>query len=248
MNDIKNNIAVQSWSFRAFKQIPQLIEQLKKVSVTATELCGVHADFNDESKFDAVFEQFKVAGIRIVSIGVEGFYGDEAAFEKRFKFLQRVGAKRMAISFPPDDHLNKLKVIERLAEKYDVYCGIHNHGGYDWLGSRRILKYIFANCGPRIGLEMDAAWAMQAGENPIEMAEQFIDRLYGVHFKDFIFDRAGHGADVVVGEGNLDLKKLVEIVRVKAPAGCISVIEYEADEQNPAPAISKCVEAIKAAV
>lgn len=248
MNDIKNNIAVQSWCFRAFKPVPQLIEQLKKVGANATELCGVHCDFNDESKFDSVIEQFKVAGIKIVSIGVEGFYGDEAAFEKRFKFLRRAGAKRMAVSFPPDDHLAKIKVIEKLAEQYDVYCGIHNHGGYDWLGSRGILKYIFANSGPRLGLEMDAAWAMQAGENPIEMAEQFIGRLYGVHFKDFIFDRAGHGADVVIGEGNLDMKRLVEIVRIKAPAGCISVIEYEADEANPAPAISKCVEAIKAAV
>lgn len=248
MNDIKNNIAVQSWSFRAFKAVPQLIEQLKKVGAGSTELCGVHADFNDEAKFDSVIEQFKVAGVKIVSIGVEGFYGDEAAFEKRFKFLHRAGAKRMAVSFPPDGHLEKIKVIENLAEKYDVFCGIHNHGGYDWLGSRRVLKYIFENSGPRLGLEMDAAWAMQAGENPIEMAEQFVDRLYGVHFKDFIFDRAGHGADVVVGEGNLDLKKLVEIVRIKAPKGCISVIEYEADEANPAAAIGKCVQAIKSAV
>lgn len=248
MNGIKNNVAVQSWSFRAFKAVPLLIEQLKKVGVTATELCGVHADFNDESKFDSVIEQFRVAGVKIVSIGVEGFWGDEAAFEKRFKFLQRAGARRMSVSFPPDKHLDSIKVIEKLAEKYDIYCGIHNHGGYDWLGSRGILKYIFANSGKRLGLEMDAAWAMQAGENPIQMAEQFIDRLYGVHFKDFIFDRAGHGADVVVGEGNLDLKKLVEIVRVKAPNGCVSVIEYEADENNPAPAILKCVQAIKSAV
>lgn len=48
MNDIKNNIAVQSWCFRAFKPVPQLIEQLKKVGANATELCGVHCDFNDE--------------------------------------------------------------------------------------------------------------------------------------------------------------------------------------------------------
>ncbi len=248
MNDIKNTLAVQSWSFRAFKQVPQLIEQLKKVGVTGTELCGVHCDFNDESKFDGVIDQFRVAGLKIVSIGVEGFWGDEAAYEKRFKFVQKAGAKRMTITFPPDGHLDRIKIIEKLSEKYDIFCGIHNHGGYDWLGSRGILKYIFANSGPRLGLEMDAAWAMQAGENPIQMAEQFIDRLYGVHFKDFIFDRAGHGADVVVGEGNLDVKALVQIVRTKAPNGCVSVIEYEADESNPAPAITKCVQAVKSAV
>lgn len=245
MNDVKNSVAVQSWSFRAFKTIPQLIEQLKKVGAAGTELCGVHADFNDESKFDSVISQFRSAGIQIVSIGVEGFWGDEAAFEKRCKFVKAAGAKRMSVSFGPDNHLASIKVIEKLAERYDIYCGIHNHGGYDWLGSRAILAYIFKNAGKRLGLEMDAAWCMQAGENPIKMAEQFIDRLYGVHFKDFIFDRAGHGHDVVVGEGNLDLKTLVEMVKTKAPEGCISVIEYEADESNPGPAITKCVQAIK---
>ena len=248
MNDIKNTLAVQSWCFRAFKAVPQLIEQIKKVGVTSTELCGVHCDFNDESKHDTVIDQFRVAGMKIVSIGVEGFWGDEAAFEKRFKFAQRAGAKRMAVSFPLENHLESIKVIEKLAEKYDVFCGIHNHGGWDWLGSRGALKYVFSHSGKRLGLELDVAWAMQAGENPIQMAEQFVDRLYGVHFKDFIFDRAGHGADVIVGEGNLDVKALVQIVRTKAPDHCVSVIEYEADESNPAAAITKCAQAIKSAV
>jgi sugar phosphate isomerase/epimerase len=245
MNDVKNSVTVQSWCYRAFKTIPQLIEQLKLAGATGTELCGVHADFNDESKFDSVIGQFKQAGLKIVSIGVEGFGGDEA-FEKRCKFVKAAGAKRMAVSFGPDNHLDTIKKIEKYAEKYDIYCGIHNHGGYDWLGSRNILAYIFRNSGKRLGLEMDAAWCMQAGEKPIQMAEQFVDRLYGVHFKDFIFDRSGQGHDVVIGEGNLDLKKLVEIVKTKAPADCISVIEYEADEDNPTPAIAKCVQAIKA--
>lgn len=245
MNDVKTTLAVQSWSFRAFKTIPQLIEQLKKVGVSATELCGVHADFNDVAKFESVVGQFKQAGIQIVSIGVEGFRGDEAAFEKRCQFVKAAGAKRMSVTFSPDNHLQSIKAIEKYAEKYDIYCGIHNHGGYDWLGSRAALAYVFKNSGGRLGLTMDAAWCMQAGENPVQMAEQFIDRLYGVHFKDFIFDRAGKGHDVVVGEGNLELKKIVEIVKSKAPANCTSIIEYEADEQNPAPAISSCVQAIR---
>lgn len=246
MNSIKSSIHVQSWSFRAFKTVPQLIEQLKKVGADGTELCGAHADFNDESTFDTVIGQFKQAGLQIVSIGVEGFSGDEAAYEKRFKFLKAAGARRMAVTFGPDNHLASITTIERLAEKYDIFCGIHNHGGYDWLGSRTALAYIFRNAGPRLGLEMDAAWCMQAGENPIQMAEQFAERLYGVHFKDFVFDRAGRGNDVVVGEGNLELKKLIEIVKDKAPDGCISVIEYEADVENPAPAIARCVDAMRA--
>ncbi len=245
MNDVKNSVAVQSWCFRAFKDNAQVIELLKKAGAAGIELSGKHANFNDESTFESVISQFKSAGIQIVSIGVEGYRGDEAAFEKRCKFVKMAGAKRMAVSFAPEDHLSSIKMIEKYAEKYDIHCGIHNHGGYDWLGSREILAYIFKHAGKRLGLEMDAAWAMDAGENPIEMAEQFVDRLYGVHFKDFVFDRAGRGHDVIIGEGNLDLKKLVELVKTKAPEGCISVIEYEADVNNPGPAVAKCVQAIK---
>jgi sugar phosphate isomerase/epimerase len=246
MNEIKQSLAVQSWSFRAFKTVPALVEQLKKVGVSATELCGVHANFDDEAQFNSVIGQFKSAGIQIVSIGVQYLKGDEAKEEKWFKFAKAAGAKRISISLPIDNHLAVLKMAEKLGDKYDLYCGIHNHGGYDWLGSRAALGYIFKNSSKRVGLTMDAAWCLQAGENPIQMAEQFIDRLYGVHFKDFVFDRAGKGHDVVVGEGNLDLKKLIDLAKTKAPANCVSIIEYEADEANPAPAITKCVEAIRA--
>ena len=246
MNDLKNNLAVQSWSFRAFKTLPQLIEQLKSVGVSATELCGAHADFNDAAQFDDVIGQFSQAGIRIVSIGVQTLSGDEAVEEKWFKFAAKAGAKRISITIKPEDHLKSIKVAERLAEKYDLYAGIHNHGGYDWLGSRMALAYIFANSGKRIGLTMDAAWCMQAGENPIQMAEQFIDRLYAVHFKDFVFDRAGGAQDVVVGTGNLELRKLVEIVRGKAPDGCVGIVEYEGDELDPGKAIRAGVDAIRA--
>jgi sugar phosphate isomerase/epimerase len=215
------------------------------VSLRHVELCGAHADFNDESRFEQIIGQFKAGGIQICSIGVESFQ-DAASFEKRLRFLKLAGATRMSITFSPQDHLQTIQTIDRLAERYGVFCGIHNHGGYDWLGSRKILSYIFSHAGRHVGLEMDSAWAMQAGEDPIAMAEQFADRLYGVHFKDFVFDRAGKGVDVVLGEGNLRLQPLVELIKTKAPEGCVSVIEYEADVDNPAPAIARSIGAIRA--
>ena len=44
--------------------------------------------------------------------------------------------------------------------------------------------------------------------------EKFGKRMYGVHVKDFVFDRAGKWEDVVVGTGNLKLKEFM-----KAAAG-----------------------------
>jgi sugar phosphate isomerase/epimerase len=122
--------------------------------------------------------------------------------------------------------------------------GIHNHGGYDWLGNSTILKYIFSRTGKRIGLHLDTAWAIDAKQNPVEMAEKFADRLHGVHVKDFVYDRARNPEDVIIGTGNLDLPKLVQTLKQSNFSGPL-VIEYEGDVENPVPALKKCVAELK---
>jgi sugar phosphate isomerase/epimerase len=108
-----------------------------------------------------------------------------------------------------------------------------------------ILKYIFGRTSKRIGLHLDTAWAMDAKQDAVKMAEQFADRLVGVHVKDFVFDRAREPKDVIIGEGNLDLPKFMSLLKRIDFAGPL-VIEYEGDEQNPVPALSKCVKKLKA--
>ena len=245
MNNVVKDLAVQSWCLRAFETNEQVIEQLKAIGVSNVELCGKHCDFGNEAIFDEVIAKYQSAGIGILSIGVQGFSGDEQREEKFFKFAKLAGCRQISAGFNVDRVPGAYRIAEKLADKYDVNVAIHNHGGYDWLGSRQMLSHVFGQTSARIGLCLDAAWAMQAGENPVQMAEQFIDRLYGVHLKDFVFDRAGQWHDVVVGEGNLDLAKLLEIIKTKAPANCSPIIEYEADEQNPGPALQRCVAAVR---
>ena len=107
-----------------------------------------------------------------------------------------------------------------------------------------MLNQVFDNTSDRIGLCLDTAWALDAGEDPVAMAEKFGDRLYGVHFKDFTFDTARKHKDVVVGTGNLDLAGLYEVLK-KIDFTGYAVLEYEGDVDNPVPALSECVEVIK---
>src|SRR5436305_12418826 len=106
-----------------------------------------------------------------------------------------------------------LKNIEKLADQYDLRLGIHNHGGYDWLGNATILKYIFSKTSKRIGLHIDTAWAIDAKQDPCKLVEQFGDRLSGVHVKDFIYDRARNLKHVIIGNGNLDLPKFMDLLQ-----------------------------------
>lgn len=240
-------IAIQSWCFRHFKPLPDFFAKLKEAGVNATEVCGVHANFADPSTFADTISQYQKADVKIVAIGVQGLSGNKDKDRANFEFCKQAGVPNMSISFAPEAMFDGLKNISALADEYDIQLGIHNHGSYDWLGSDRILKYIFEKTSPRIGLHMDTAWALDATQDPCAWIEKFGSRLVGVHVKDFVFDRAGKPSDVVIGEGNLDLPKMMQMLNQMNFAGPL-VIEYEGDVENPVPALRSCVNKLKSLI
>src|SRR3954469_25013564 len=222
-------IAMQSYCYRHFKALPAFFEQLKSTGVSATEVCRIHTNFDDVSQFPGTIDQFRKAGVQIVAIGVEKMMGDDALDRPRFEFCKQAGVKNMSITFDPATFFEgKLKSVEKLADEYDLKLGIHNHGGYDWLGNSTILQYVFSKTSKRIGLHLDTAWAIDAKQNPVEMAEKFADRLHGVHVKDFVYDPKRNPKDVVIGQGILDLPKFMTVLKNHNFSGPL-VIEYEGD-------------------
>ena len=241
MKNLKTLFGVQSYCYRDFKSHPELIAKLKETGVRATELCAVHVNFSDEASFDGVIQQYKDAGIAIVSIGVQGFNGVESADRKSFEFARKAGAKCISVHFAPASSPDSWRTTEKLCAEYGIPVGIHNHGGAHWLGSSEMLRPIFNNTNDSIGLCLDTAWALDAGENPVHMADEFAQRLYGLHIKDFIFKKNRRQEDVVIGTGNLDLPALVERIRANDNVKSC-VIEYEGDAANPVPALKECVQ------
>jgi sugar phosphate isomerase/epimerase len=241
------SFGVQSYCFRGFKTHDEVIRCVKACGLDSIELCGVHANFADEKSFAGVVQQYQKAGVRIISIGVQGFRNDAAAETKFFEFVKLAGAKVISADFALETMPDCLKTAEKLAERYDVRLAIHNHGGRHWLGSAQMLSHIFGMTSERIGLCLDTAWAMDAGEDPLAMIEKFGKRLYGLHLKDFVFDTARKPLDVVVGTGNLDLKK-IGVALAKVNFNGAAVLEYEGDVTNPVPAVTKCVDAVRAAI
>lgn len=126
--------------------------------------------------------------------------------------------------------------------------GIHCHGGYMFGGSPDVIRHLLDLGGERIGVNIDTAWCMQVGPghgDPVKwVRERFPGRIYGVHYKDFVFDRNGKWNDVVVGTGNLDLPAFVKALDETGFDG-MAVIEYEADPENPVPALTECVQRMR---
>ncbi len=241
----QQQFAVQSFCFRGFKDNVKTAELVKKIGLSAIELCGIHVDFNKPETFDAAINVYKQAGVKIVSIGVERCWQDEATARNRCEFVKKVGAKHMSVTFSPDSTPASFRLAEKLADEYDIKMGIHNHGGYDWLGSVNMLKYVMSVTSPRIGVCLDTAWAMQTGTPALDFIEPLAGRIFAAHVKDFVFKRDGKWEDVVVGKGNLPLAGLfdkLEKIGFNGPA----ILEYEGDVNDPTPALTECVKEMKA--
>jgi len=244
MPTLTDSLGVQSYCFRAIKGNAGVAEAVKRVGLDKVELCAAHVKFGEVEQHAPAIETYRAAWVAIQSIGVEGMGDDEAENRKRFEFAKAAGCRHISINFNPGTFEAAHPIVQKLAEEYDMRLGIHNHGGHHWLGNGQMLDHVFSTTSPRIGLCLDTAWALDASLNPVEAAEKYAARLYNIHIKDFIFDRARKPEDVVVGTGNLDLPSLVATLKKNSFSGP-AVLEYEGDVDNPVPALSECVVKIR---
>ena len=245
--DLSSKLGVQTFCFREF-DIARTIDAVKSCNLSTVELCGfgVHFTFDDPDGFDKTVAALKDAGIGIPAMTADNFAGDEADERVRCEFAAKAGAKVLMIGgFDLDNIHEAFKTAEKLAEEFDVVLGIHNHGGSHAFGNTEMLNWVFKNTSKRIGLLLDTAWALDAGEDPVAMIRNFGERVHGIHFKDFIFDRERKPEDVVLGTGVLDLPGVLKALDDVGFDGS-AVIEYEGEPEDPTASIAKCVEAIRA--
>jgi sugar phosphate isomerase/epimerase len=242
------DFGVQSYCFRNFKDNAKVAELTKMIGVKKIELCAIHVDFDDVDSFKRELEIYRKAGVEVVSIGVQTFVGDISRERKWFECAKAAGAKHISAHFTVSTFHEAVARAARLCEEFDIRIGIHCHGGYMFGGSPDVLEVLTKLGGPHIGINLDTAWCMQIGPNgdPIKwVREKFKGKIFGVHYKDFVFDRRAQWTDVVVGTGNLDLPAFVAALEETGFDG-MAVIEYEADPDNPVPALTDCVKKMRA--
>jgi sugar phosphate isomerase/epimerase len=240
------NFGVQSWCFRNFKDPAACARKVREIGLDRMEICGVHADFNKPQDFKKVVDTIKNEGVSLVSMGVQTFVG--ADNERDWFECARIGGfNHISAHFKVDTFSTAVPKTVKLAEEFNLRIGIHCHGGYMFGGSPDVLDHLLKIGGPRIGINIDTAWCMQIGPNqgnPVKWVERYKGRIYGVHYKDFTFDRNGQFNDVVVGTGNLDLKGFVDAL-TKANFDGMAVIEYEAQPENPVGPLKECVQQMR---
>ncbi len=246
MNQSAPDFGVQSYCFRHFKDNREVAAKVRECGLDKIELCGVHADFDVPETFGDVVQIYRDAGIGIVSIGVQTFGGEDRE-RKWFECAALAGAKHLSAHFKVETFPRAIEKVRAWSREFGIRVGIHNHGGYSFGGQPDVMAHLLSLGAPEIGICLDTAWALQIGPgagNPVAWVKKFPQAIYGIHFKDFVFGPDGSWQDVVIGEGNLRLKEFLKALKDIDFRG-FSVLEYEAEAENPVPALRRCVERMR---
>jgi sugar phosphate isomerase/epimerase len=241
------SFGVQSYCFRAFKDNATVARKVRDIGLDSIELCAVHADLGNLESVRTATKIYRDAGVSIPSIGVQTFTGADSD-RVWFESAAIAGAKYISCHFQVDSFQKAIPRVQAWSREFGIRVGIHCHGGYQFGGQPDVLSYLLKLGGPEVGLCIDTAWAMQIGPgpgNPVEWVKKFSGRIYGVHFKDFIFEKNGQWQDVIVGTGNLDLPAFSKAL-IESGYDGVSVIEYEADVDSPDAALKRCVDSMRA--
>ncbi len=241
-------LGIQSWSLRCFRDNAVAAGKLREMGADRVELCDLHGRFDDPAAFSEALAHYRAAGVSVVAFGVQTFEGKESE-RGWFERAAEAGARYLAGQFRPDTFLTAIPKVRRWSAEFGIRVGIHCHGGGLFGGQPEVLDYLLALGVPEIGVCIDTAWAMQIGPgrgNPVEWVKRYAGRVYGVHFKDFVFARNGQWEDVIPGEGNLDLPGFVAALKEDGFDG-VAVVEYEAEVDDPLPMLKRSFEAVRAA-
>jgi sugar phosphate isomerase/epimerase len=159
--------------------------------------------------------------------------GDLAAFDAQVKAIKEVGATAMHAamtnrryedfaSFEPWKQMfeRNQKTIEAalpVLEKYKIPLGIENHKGWRSPEQAAWMKRVSSEY---VGVCLDFGNNVSLCEDPMDTLNNLLPYVVFAHIKDMAvleYDEGFLLSEVVMGEGFLDLKQMVQILRTKNP-------------------------------
>lgn len=244
MSTTDYDIGVQSFTYREF-DVSSLCTELADTGVDAVELCHEHVTAETPpDTVDSVLESLDDAGLDVCGYGVVGFEDvEESHIRDVMQMVDHLGADYCSLEFPPADERIRDTLLSVAAE-FDLELAIHNHGPdatYSTLAD--ITQVLDETSDPRLGACVDTGHFLRSDENPVEVIERLGERVLALHLKDFV----DVDTEAIPGEGHLDIPAMLDALDAETSLTQPLVIEYEADAENPTPAVVQTIEAVQTA-
>ncbi len=230
-----------------------LLEFVKAIDGSAIELStadGVHnktVDFSAEGR-RVVVDKVKAQGLRIVSVGGYSDFtiSDPEAVQGKLERLRwycqlaldlGAGILRVMAGNPRpglsetemiDNIIAGFKAAVEVAEEYGVIFALENHGTL--INDLDVMLKIVESVGsPYFRVTLDTGnycWAGKSLEEAYVFFEKMAPYTANVHLKDFVVQLDRSVKFVPLGDGELDLKRVLDILRGVGYQGTL-LCEYE---------------------
>jgi len=234
-------IGVQAWTFRQF-ELPEMIACMAKLGLEHLELgylgkTGLRPD--DQEKISQTVKFCKEHNICMEAFNAK--FPPEVDIEVHrpiFELAKELGASVVTGGLGTD----RLEILDRLAEEYDMKVGMHNHGPGGILSDVEAIGKILEPHSPRIGLCVDTGHYLRLPLDPLDVMEAFKERVHSVHLRDMGPDKdpikgdGGKYTEYIVGEGPLNLAGVMKLLLDWEYQGTIG-LEYKPNADNPTPDI-----------
>jgi sugar phosphate isomerase/epimerase len=238
-------IGVQSFTYREFN-VPEICSELSDTGVSAIELCDVHVEPDaGTDEIESVRDRLADSGLDVCGYGVVDFDDDdEEHIRSAFELVDRLGGDYCSLEFPPDDEGIRDRLLS-VAGEFDLDLAIHNHGpDATYSTVEEVASVLDAADDPRLGACVDTGHFFRSGEEPADVIPRLGDRVLALHLKDFVDEEN----EAIPGTGQLDLSELLNLLETETSFDQPLVIEYEADAENPTPAVEQTVTAVRDAM
>ena len=244
------DFSYQLYSARNEKSLDDTLKTLKQLGYAQVE--GWGGQFGDPA---ALAASLKKAGLVMPTahIGYTALEDTDSAI----KIAQTVGIKTIYCPAPPTSDYREgkgswaqlgegLAKIGKALNTAGIGFGYHNH---HWEFARgadgKAPIEVLLGSSPALQWEMDLAWVVKAGEDPVAWMDKLGSRITAIHVKDIA--PAGQLADedgwADVGTGTLDWKTLIADAKAKTKA-----IYFVMEHDKPSDAIRfarRSIESVK---
>ncbi|MDP3897343.1 MAG: sugar phosphate isomerase/epimerase [Mesorhizobium sp.] len=123
----------------------------------------------------------------------------------------------------------RLAAVGKTAAAAGYGFGWHNHDfEFKALPDGSVPMQLILDAAPDIGIELDVAWVVRGGADPLDWIDRYAGRIIAVHVKDIA--PAGEAKDedgwADVGHGTIDWAGIMPVLRARTPAR-VFIMEHD---------------------
>ncbi|KTG29042.1 sugar phosphate isomerase/epimerase family protein [Haloferax profundi] len=211
------NFGIQLYSLRALDEpTSALVERAADAGFDGVEFAGLDDD-------DAIRTALTDTGLTAPAahVGIDELESDLDAVCERYGAL---GVETLVVPYLPPEAFADAQTVDETAHRLDdltAKCDdrgfrllYHNHDHeLQTVAGEPALDRLADESG--VGFELDLAWVLAAGYDPVDYLERYADRTPLVHLKDVVLDADAErgGRPVSLGDGELDVDACLAAAR-----------------------------------